>query len=234
MPALVPNRFLIRVAHPCVYVKSMPLTGDEDTQLVDLPETARLNNFTALDDGKNFADVRIAWNELGVGVQVVVKGKDQVTTGDAEKPRTADGLWLWLDTRDARVSHRASRYCHQFYLLPTGGGPDKEEPAFGQTKINRALQEAPLCTPSDVLFRCHNTPSDVLFRCHKLKGGYRLEAFLPASTLSGYDPEQHPRLGVFYQVRDQELGDQTLSVNSDFPFTDDPSLWEVLELVKGK
>jgi len=51
-------------------------------------------------------------------------------------------------------------------------------------------------------------------------------------VLAGYDPEQHPRLGVYYAVRDHEKGDQFLAVNADFPVADDPSLWAVLELVR--
>ena len=92
---------------------------------------------------------------------------------------------------------------------------------FAQSKINRALQDAPLCNPGDVPFR--GLPA---------RRGYRLEAFLPAAVLNGFDPEQHPRLGVYYAVRDQELGDQFLGVGAEFPFADDPSLWAVLELVK--
>src|SRR5689334_21183552 len=42
MPPLVPNRFLVRVSHPCPHVKAMPLDGDD--KLLDLPESARLNN----------------------------------------------------------------------------------------------------------------------------------------------------------------------------------------------
>ncbi len=221
MPPLVPNRFLVRVSHPCVYVKDVP--RDDGDRLLDLPDAARLNNFAELDAQKNFADVRLAWNELGLAVQLTVKGKDRPPAGDAERPWGSDGMTLWVDTRDARASHRASRFCHQFHLLPAGGGPDKDRPAFAQTKINRALQDAPLCGPADVAFRCT-----------KLKGGYRIEAFLPAAVLNGFDPEQHPRLGVYYHVRDQELGDQFLGVSADFPVADDPSLWEPLELVKGK
>jgi len=220
MPPIVPFRFLVRVAHPCQYVRGMPLGEDAD-HVVDLPDAAQLDNFAALDDRKNFADVRLAWNELGLGVQVTVKGKDQPPAGDADRPRGSDGLTLWVDTRDARTSHRATRYCHQFHLLAAGGGPDKGDPAFAQTKINRALQDAPLCNPADVPFRGA-----------RVRGGYRLEAFLPAAVLTGYDPDQHPRLGVYYAVRDQELGDQYLGVSSDFPFWDDPSLWDALELVK--
>ncbi len=220
MPALVPNRFLVRIAHSCPYVKEMP--GDTDgagDSLLDLPEPARLENFAALDGDKNFAEVRLAWNELGIGLQVLVSGKEKDPDGDAEKPTGSDGITLWIDTRDARSSHRASRFCHQFHFLPVGGGPEKDEPAIVQSKINRALQDAPICDTSAIPFRCI-----------RQKRGYRLEAFLTATVLAGYDPEQHPRLGIFYHVRDTELGGQFLGVNSDFPITEDPSLWEVLEL----
>lgn len=223
MPALVPNRFLVRVCHPCVYVKGMPRGAEDDEPLLELPEAAKVNNFAALDGTTNYADVRLAWNDFGLGLQVVVKGKEQAPAGEIDRPKASDGVTLWIDTRDARASHRASRYCHQFHFLPSGGGGDKDEPAFVQTKINRALQDAPLCGPADVPFRSA-----------KEKKGYRIEAFLPAAVLTGFDPEQHPRLGVYYHIRDQELGDQFLGVNNDFPFADDPSLWEPLELVKGK
>ena len=220
MPALVPHRFLVRIAHPCLYVKGIPADADADS-LFELPDAAVLNNFSDLDTPRRFADVRVAWNEFGIAVQVTVSGKKEYPQGDADKPRQSDGVSVWIDTRDARTSHRASRYCHQFHLLPSGGGSDKDEPAVGQTKINRALQDAPL-----------SGPADIPFRHHKQKGGYRVEAFFPAAVLTGFDPEQHPKLGLFYHVKDGELGDQTLSVNTDFPFADDPSLWEVLELVR--
>ncbi len=216
---LVPHRFLVRVAYPCRYVKGIPL--EDGDRLLDLPEGCRLDNFAALDGAANFADVRLAWNEFGIGVQAEVKGKGQQPLGDASRPRGSDGLTLWLDTRDARTGHRASRYCHQFYLLPAGGGSERDEPVFGQAKINRALNDAPLCPPNAVPFRSERT-----------RGGYVVEAFLPAAALNGFDPEQNPRLGVYYAVRDAELGEQVLSVGSEFPYWEDPSLWSVLELVR--
>ena len=219
--ALIPNRFLVRVAHPCPFVKDAPRQKDAKGHLFELPESARLDNFAALDEQKSFADVRLAWNDFGLAVQVEVKGKEQPAVGDAEKTRSSDGLWLFLDTRDARASHRASRFCHAFLFLAAGGGSEKDEPFIFQAKINRAQQDAPMANLAEIPFRGH-----------RLKGGYRLEAFLPAAALNGFDPQEHPRLGVYYCVRDQELGDQFLSMGWDFPFADDPSLWEVLELVK--
>ena len=215
---MMPNRFLFRVAISCQHVADVPREGDD---LLDLPDECRLENFADMDERRNFADVRLAWNERGLALQVEVKGKEQAPAGDLARPRQSDGVTLWIDTRDARTSHRASRYCHQFHFLAAGGGADKDEPAFVQTKINRALQDAPLAAASEVAFQVLS-----------VKGGYRLEAFLPAAVLTGFDPEQNPRLGVFYAVRDQEHGEQTLGAGVDLPFAEDPSLWNVLELVK--
>lgn len=216
---LIPPRFLVRVCYPIPLVKGIP--SEEGDRLLDLPEHCRLNNFATAGGPGQFADVRVAWNEFGLGVQVEVRGKDKPPQGSAERPRASDGVSLWIDTRDARTSHRASRYCHQFHLLPAGSGTEGDEPVFTQAKINRALQDAPQCNPSEVPFR--------VFR---VRSGYGVEVFLPATTLYGFDPEQNPRLGFFYSVRDTELGEQVLSVGAEFPYWEDPSLWEVLELVR--
>ena len=218
---LVPNRFLVRLLYACPYVKDMP--RDDEESLIELPDAARLDPFADLDNAPQFADVRLGWNETGLGLAVVVKGKENPPIGDAARPRQSDGITLWIDTRGDRTGHRATRTCHQFHFLAAGGGPDKDEPAFVQSKIHRALQDAPLVTSNDVPFR-HE----------RIKGGYRIEAFLSANVLTGFDPEQYPRLGVFYAVRDFEKGEQTPGADSDFPFAEDPSLWASLELVKGK
>src|SRR6516164_4798161 len=178
---LVPHRFLVRLTYPCRYAKGIP-HGDED-RLLDLGESYRLDNFAAMDDQCNFADVRVGWNEFGIGIQVRVTGKERPAQADADRPRGSDGMTVWIDTRDARTSHRASRYCHQLHFLPTGGGPDKDEPVVVPMKINRAQQDAPL--PDEDAILC---------RCTRQANGYRLEAFLPASVLNGFDPEQYPRL----------------------------------------
>src|SRR5438128_1528969 len=142
---LIPSPFLFRVAYPCRYRKGIP--SEDADRLLDLPPACRIDNFADMQERKNHADVRLAWNEFGLGVQAEVKGKEQEPQGNAQRLRSSDGLTVWIDTRDARTSHRASRYCHQFHFLPAGGGPDGDEPVFGQTRINRALQDAPFCNP---------------------------------------------------------------------------------------
>src|SRR6516162_5467329 len=123
---LVPNRFLFRVAYPCRYVGGIP--SDDGDGLFDLPESCRIDNFAAMDERRDFADVRLAWNDFGLALQVEVRGKELPPAGDAARPRLSDGVALWIDTRDARTSHRASRYCHQFHFLPAGGGSERDEP----------------------------------------------------------------------------------------------------------
>jgi hypothetical protein len=216
--SLIPYQFLCRVAYPCRYRKDMP-RGDRD-RLLELPAEYTLANYAA-DDKRRFAAIALAWNELGLGVQVEVRGKENPPQGDAARPRSADGFTFWLDTRDARTSHRASRYCQQFHFLATGGGPDHDEPTMIASKINRALADAPLAPSGSIPYLLTSN-----------KAGYILEAFLPAAVLNGYDPDQHPRLGFYVTVRDNELGEQFLSVGQEFPFWEDPSLWSVLELVR--
>jgi hypothetical protein len=216
--ALVPHHFLLNLAYPCTYVKKMPRRDDD--RLLDLPTDCRIDNFAAMDDRRNFAEVLLAWNELGLGVQVEVRGKENAPVGDVARPRASDGITFWLDTRGDRTSHRASRNCHQFHFLASGGGPAGDEAIAAQTKINRALADAP------------QTPATIAMRLTSRKSGYILEAFLPEAALHGYDPEQHRRLGFYYAVRDDELGEQVLGVGSEFPFWEDPTLWSVLELVK--
>ncbi|MFO0879293.1 MAG: hypothetical protein U0840_18260 [Gemmataceae bacterium] len=214
---LVPHRFLFRVSHPCRYVPDIP---DNDETLFHLPATCRLDNQADMDGRRNFADIRLAWNEGGLAIEVEVRGKEQLPTGDATRPQSSDGITLWVDTRDSRTSHRASRFCHQFHALPVGGGPERDEAMIVQAKIHRATQDAPL-TPAEGL----------LFRCQRKAAGYRLALFLPAEALAGFDPEQNPRMGFFYLVRDAELGEQSLGAATDLPVAEDPTLWSVLELV---
>jgi len=215
--SLIPHRFLFRFAVPCLYYKAMPVTGDDD--LFDLPKAFRIDNFAEMDGLKNFADVTLAWNEFGLGLHVDVRGKEKPPVGDAARPRGSDGVTLWIDTRDARAGHRASRTCQQFHFLVTGGGPERDEPICVPAKIHRALEDASLPSAADIPLRVRTRAT-----------GYSLTAFLPASALQGFDPEQHPRLGFFYAVHDDELGEQLLSISPEFPFWEDPSLWCALDL----
>jgi hypothetical protein len=62
--------------------------------------------------------------------------------------------------------------------------------------------------------------------------GYVLDALIAAGALTGFDPQEHPRLGFHYVVVDGELGEQTLGVGAPMPHQEDPSLWATLEMVR--
>jgi hypothetical protein len=49
---------------------------------------------------------------------------------------------------------------------------------------------------------------------------------------TGFDTEEHSRLGFSYAIVDRELGWQTFSVGPEFPIQEDPSLWGTLELTR--
>jgi hypothetical protein len=214
---LLPGRFLFRFAAPCLYRPR--LDADEAARL---DERHRLPALSALEGRTEFAEVRAAWNETGVAFSIRLTGKKQPPWCRANRPEDSDGLQLWLDTRDVHNVHRASRYCHRFIVLPSGGGSRFDEP-FGQLlAINRAREQP---HPVD--------PRQLGVRAAAQRGGYRLAVFVPAAALTGYDPAEHPRLGFTYVVLDRELGEQTFGVGSPLPYQEDPSLWATLDLVRA-
>lgn len=217
----VPSRFLLRLARKCLYRKNMPL--EKGDLLLDLPDAFCIPTLSELDQQPAFAEIRLAWNEGGIGLQATIAGKKEPLQGDIARPRTSDGVTLWLDTRDSRTSHRGTRYCHMFHFLACGGGPDKEAPGFLQSKIHRALQDAPLSNPGEVPFRFLIEPD-----------GYHLEAFLPAGVLNGFDPGECPTLGFCLQVHDREMGNQIMDSSTEFPFAEDPSLWSQILLTRDE
>jgi hypothetical protein len=213
----LPNRFLFRYSLPVRYERKLPRSGKK---LLDLPAEFALADFGSLDQAEPFGQLRLAWNERGLGISVAVEGKKQPLNSDPQAPETSDGLRIFIDTRNTQNIHRASRYCQQFFLLPAGTRSAVGEPCVVQAPILRAREEGPRVNVAEI--RMSSVAS---------KSGYRLEAWLPAGVLHGYDPEAQPRLGFYYVLRDAELGEQFLSVGHDFPFAIDPSLWSTLELV---
>lgn len=177
-------------------------------------------SFGELEGRPRFADFRLAWNEAGLEVQLKVMGKSQEAWCRETRAEDSDGISIWIDTRDAHNIHRASRFCHRFVFLPFGGGARSQHPVGFLLPINRARE---LPKPID--------PRILQMESRKLKDGYELHAFIPAEAITGYDPEEHPKLGFSYAVMDRELGWQTFTVGPEFPFVEDPSLWGTIELV---
>jgi hypothetical protein len=217
MSSVVPHRFLFRYTFSVRHLQPLPKKGK---QLLDLPEECIFPDLSELDRAEPFGGIRLAWNESGLGISVTVAGKKHPLVCDVAFPEEADGLQVWLDTRNTQSIHRASRFCHHFCLLPQGGGSKQDQPVAIQLPIARARDDAPIADSAEI-------PLSV----KKTKAGYKLDAWFPSEILNGFDPESNQLIGFYYYLRDSELGEQFLTVDKEFPFASDPSLWSTLELV---
>jgi hypothetical protein len=214
---LLPQAFWFRLAIPCRRIDGLPRAQG---RLLDLPTACALPATAALEGRDPWAEVRVAWNPGGLAVAVAATRRAGPGRFDPDRP---EGLELWVDTRDTRTIHRASRFCHRFEasLAPRGRTPASEV-TVAQKPIHRALADAPL-----------GRPGAIPARGERLRGGWRLELFLPAESLHGFDPETNRRLGFCYRAIDPDGADQFLGVGREFPVGEDPSLWSVLELSDG-
>lgn len=215
---LLPQAFWFRLAVPCRRVEGLPRAGTK-TRLLDLDASCALPETSTLDGKDGWADVRVAWNPAGLAVQV--DADSPLAPGAlAERPEGMDGLQVWVDTRDTRDVSRATRFCHRFTARLTEGGTRSSlGVVVAQKTIARAVADAPHCR------------ADIpLARAERLRGGWRIELFLPAEALHGFDPETNRRLGFAYQVTTPDREDQFLGVGREFPVGENPSLWSTLEL----
>ncbi len=211
MSALIPNRFLFDFEFPLHYRSVMPVI---DGGLDDWTDEDLLPGLSELDGREEFADVWACWNEQGLSIACRVTDKTRPLKCDPRSFWAGDNLRLCTDMRDARANKRATRFCQQFFFLPTGGGARKKGPAAGVNKFRRAREDAPHIPVARISVASRVRPS-----------GYCLEAHIPAVCLSGYDPAEHSRIGFHYILEDGDHGQQYLTVGDDLNWYVDPSTW---------
>ncbi|MEX2093287.1 MAG: hypothetical protein WD971_11455 [Pirellulales bacterium] len=207
---------LFRFAAPCYYAGEL-----RSADGAALAEKYRLPCFAELDGQATFADVRVAWSEKGLALNVLVRGKAQPPWCRDSKIEDSDGVQVWIDTRNTQNIHRAGRFCHRFAFLPVGAGRHLDEPVAALLAINRAKE-----SPREI------EPRQLRVRCQRTTDGYFLQAHIPAEALTGFGPADQSALGFSYAVIDREHGWQTFSVGKELPFAEDPSLWGTLDLVR--
>lgn len=218
MSEIIPARYLFRWAFPVAYCPPQEKSGQPQ---FPLPAGCRLPDLTGLDGQTSFAEFSLGWNEQGIAVSTQVRGKHhKLQTAPSHLPDT-DGLSVWIDTRCTQNVHRATRYCVQFKLMPTGAGTNGRQPYALRLPIAMAREDSG-----------EQTVSGIQLASEPRGDGYRLDAWLPASCLFGFDPENQPRLGFYAAVDDNELGLAPLSVGDKFPISHDPSQWLTIELVR--
>jgi hypothetical protein len=212
MPLEIPVRSFFDFCAPCRRLSAAPVI---DGDLSEWSEQSRLPDLAELSGDVSFADVSVGWTDEGLYLAVLVTGLAAVEV-DAARPLRGDGLQVWVDTRDVRDAHRASRYCHHFYFLP---GKGRRKPAAGQIRIRRARAHGRACDPGELSVASRTGRS-----------GYALEARIAASALTGFDPSENRRLGFTYLLKDGKLGRQAWTADEPLPVSYDPSLWGALEL----
>lgn len=218
MSTLIPNRLLFRFEFPLRYRSAPVIDGD----LTDWSDEFLLPDFGPLDGEGSFARVWMAWNDSGLFIACRVEGRTQPFRCDPHKFWEGDNLRLCTDMRDTRDLKRASRHCQQFHFLPSGGGADGRSPHAGAARIHRATEAAPMPSPGSL---------SVAGRRHG--HAYTLEAHIPAVVLSGFDPQEHPRIGIYTMIEDIQLGRQYLTVGDELNWHVDPSTWATAVLTRG-
>jgi hypothetical protein len=211
MTPLIPNRFLFDFEFTLRHRATLPTI---DGKLAGWTDDELIPNLGEIDGADDFAEVWACWNDSGISVACRVTGKHKPLRCDPKKFWTSDNLRICTDMRDARSNKRATRYCQQFFFLPTGGGRKKLDPVAGVNKLKRAREDA------------HGIPTTrIQVASCVSKSGYTLETHIPAECLSGFDPADHPRIGFYYMLEDKELGQQYLTVGDDLYWYVDPSTW---------
>lgn len=218
MPELVPNRFLFDIEVTIPYRSRPPAI---DGNLSDWSDAEVLPSLSELDGKEDFAVVWCCWNENGLYMACKVEGKRRTPRCDPRHYWSGDNIRLCTDTRDTRNNRRATRFCQQFYFLPTGGGPKGKHPVAGLSKIRQAKEEAP-----EVPVERISIASNIS------RGMYALEVHIPPDCLSGFDPDDHPRIGLYYIVEDDDFGQQYLTVGDELNWLADPSTWATAVLAK--
>ena len=213
--AQVPKNLLFRYKILCREFKSKSKTKFE------LGDEYVLPNFGSFEGQFQFAQLRVGWCEDGLFIQAEISKKEQSLWCRESQLLDSGGVQIWIDTRDTHNVHRASKFCHWFILLPSGGGDDGEEPLANMLKINRSKDDSPSINRHKIDLNAKVT-----------KTGYKLSAFIPGKALNGWDVNEQRNIGFNFSVVDRELGCQTLAVGPELPISEDPSLWQTLELVE--
>ncbi len=159
------------------------------------------------------------WNDRGCGFVFQVRGKQHPPAGQADRLDQADRCRLWIDTRATHNVHRATQYCHALVAYPQVTDGSGSRPVVQQVTIPQAREAAPAHIERFAEARFHPEPD-----------GYRLHLWIPAEALHGFDPDQQREIGLFWLVRDSELGLLLPAYDASVPFHRDPSVWFTVRL----
>jgi hypothetical protein len=168
-----------------------------------LPKQALLPNFCELMSEKAFAEVRMAYNEEGIAVHVLLK----------KGVEEGDSVELFFDTRHVRT---LSRFTHHFLIEP-----DRDE--------NISCREVTRFRSEETRALCD--PAEVSVEGKFLKQSYEMRIFLPSHVLHGYDPQLFNQMGFTYRISRHGKESQHFALSSkEYSLPRQVSLWATLKL----
>lgn len=214
-----PSRMLFKPVVACPRLEVPPVVDGDVSDWEGVPALPPLER---LDGEQPVATVWVGWREEGLYVAAWFAKPAGPVVVSRQRPMSGDGLQLWVDTRASGDAHRATRFCHQFVLLPKGGGTGRSEAVAWQANIRRAREKAPVAAAGSLPVAAQTGPN-----------WWAIEAHLPAAALNGFEPRAGVRLGFTYLAHDVPGGRQFWTAPRDLPADTDPSLWGTLELTGG-
>ncbi len=212
---VIPQTFWFRFELRC---RKLETLGLKPVRGLDLDDRFDLLATAPLDGLAPWAKIRSAWSEQGLGFSI--EAESDSLNNKLLDPSHYRGLDLWIDTRDARDVHRATRYCHRFQITVKPKGEKSLAVLCVRKSMNIAINQPPPPPSAPI--------ETIAFRYAE---GYRVDVLLDSDMLTGFDPETNRRLGFCYSACDPTLPVQLLGVAGEFPYHQDPSLWSILELV---
>jgi len=206
LPSLCPVQFF-GISADCHFLTKGSLKADRSMLL---PSTGDLL------DEDTFADVYVAWNFEKLAFLIDVKMPfAEINETDLRK---GDSVELFIDTRDLKSKGTVSKFCHHFVFYPAAiqGFYGREVTRFRGEDVHR------LCHPEDLLV----TP--------KISArSYAMAIEIPATTLTGFDPMNFPRLGFTYRINRAGGRAQHFAVSSDeYVIEQHPATWGTLKLIE--
>lgn len=161
-----------------------------------------------------FAEVAMGWHPEGLAFCIDVdQAYRQSVYPNIQK---GDSVELMIDTRDLKSAGFNTRFCHHFFFLPK----IVDDHLCGEITHFRTEDQHPLCDPQEL--DCQTKFS---------ARSYKMNIFIPANCIYGFEPNQFDRLGFTYRINRFGGAPQHFSVTSqDFQVDQQPSLWASVKL----
>lgn len=158
-----------------------------------------------------FASLYMAWTKEGL--HFLLKAEKAIESTFFPSYESGDSLELFIDTKCVKQAGFPHKFCHHFIFLPEAvEGVDRREVTRFRTEDAHP----------------HADPDDLQLKIVSDKAYYKMEIFIPASCLTGYEAG---KIGFTYRVNRPEYVSQHFNLLSEeFNIAQNPALWSNVHL----